>query len=86
MGPALVGRSNAEYQERLGRAAERRDVSPDDLEKRYTENGLFVGTPDRVAESVAALEEAGVERVYVQWLDLNDSDGMRDTVSIVRGG
>lgn len=86
MGPALVGRSDADYQERLGKAAGSRDMSPDDLEKRYTDNGFFVGTPGRVAESVAALEEAGVERVYVQWLDLDDSDGMRDTVSIVRGG
>jgi hypothetical protein len=34
---------------------------------------------------VVALEEAGVERLYLQWLDLDDLDGMRETVSIVRG-
>ncbi|HEX6299025.1 MAG TPA: LLM class flavin-dependent oxidoreductase [Acidimicrobiia bacterium] len=86
MGPALVGKDENAYQERLARAASRRDTSPDDLEKRYSDNGLFVGTPDRVAESVAALEEAGVQRIYLQWLDLDDLGGMRDTVSIVRGG
>ncbi|HUG32872.1 MAG TPA: LLM class flavin-dependent oxidoreductase [Acidimicrobiia bacterium] len=85
MGPALVGRTDTEYQERLGRVAAGRDMSPEDLEQRYTERGYIVGTADRVADQVAALEEAGVERIYVQWLDLDDLDGMRDTVSIVRG-
>ena len=85
MGPALVGRDENVYRERLGQAASRRGTSPDDLEKRYVDSGYIVGTPQRVAESVAALEDAGVQRIYVQWLDLDDSDGMRDTVSIVRG-
>jgi alkanesulfonate monooxygenase SsuD/methylene tetrahydromethanopterin reductase-like flavin-dependent oxidoreductase (luciferase family) len=84
MGPALVGRTDAAYRDRLGAAAARRGVPPEDLEKRYLDNGLLVGTPDRVAETVAALEEAGVDRIYVQWLDLDDLDGMRETVSVVR--
>jgi alkanesulfonate monooxygenase SsuD/methylene tetrahydromethanopterin reductase-like flavin-dependent oxidoreductase (luciferase family) len=86
MGPALVGRTEADYQERLGRAASRRGVSPDDMEERYLNKGLLVGTPERVADSVAALEDAGVQRIYLQWLDLDDLDGMRETVAIVRGG
>jgi alkanesulfonate monooxygenase SsuD/methylene tetrahydromethanopterin reductase-like flavin-dependent oxidoreductase (luciferase family) len=86
MGPALVGKDEGAYQERLARAAARRDMPPEDLEKRYADNGYLVGTPDRAADSVAALEDAGVERIYVQWLDLDDLDGMRETVSIVRGG
>ena len=85
MGPALVGRDETAYQERLNQAASRRGVSPDDLELRYEDNGYIVGTPKRVADSVAALEEAGVQRIYVQWLDLDDLDAMRETVSIVRG-
>lgn len=86
MGPALVGADEAAYRDRLSRAATRRDMSPEDLEKRYLDNGLIVGTPDRASETVAALEEAGVQRVYVQWLDLDDLDGMRETVTVVRGG
>jgi alkanesulfonate monooxygenase SsuD/methylene tetrahydromethanopterin reductase-like flavin-dependent oxidoreductase (luciferase family) len=86
MGPALVGSTDQVYQDRLARAAAARNVSPDDLEKRYADNGIPVGTPDRVAENVKALEEAGVQRWYVQWLDLDDLDTMKDTVSIVRGG
>jgi alkanesulfonate monooxygenase SsuD/methylene tetrahydromethanopterin reductase-like flavin-dependent oxidoreductase (luciferase family) len=85
MGPALVGRDEGAYRERLGQAASRRGISPEDLEKRYVENGYFVGTPQRVMETVAALEEAGVQRIYVQWLDLAHLDAMQDTVSIVRG-
>jgi len=85
MGPALVGRDETAYQERLDQAASRRGVSGDDLEQRYADNGYIVGTPKRVADSVAALEEAGVQRIYVQWLDLDDLDAMRETVSIVRG-
>jgi alkanesulfonate monooxygenase SsuD/methylene tetrahydromethanopterin reductase-like flavin-dependent oxidoreductase (luciferase family) len=73
------------YRARLEKAASERNVSPDDLERRFVDNGILVGTPDRVAESVAALEEAGVERLYVQWLDLDDLDAMKDTVSVVRG-
>jgi alkanesulfonate monooxygenase SsuD/methylene tetrahydromethanopterin reductase-like flavin-dependent oxidoreductase (luciferase family) len=85
MGPAVVGRSDEAYRARLEKAASERNVSPDDLERRFVDNGILVGTPDRVAESVAALEEAGVERLYVQWLDLDDLDAMKDTVSVVRG-
>jgi alkanesulfonate monooxygenase SsuD/methylene tetrahydromethanopterin reductase-like flavin-dependent oxidoreductase (luciferase family) len=86
MGPALVGADDDAFAERLGRAAAKRGVSPEDMEKRYVDNGLLVGTPDRVAETVATLGEAGVERIYVQWLDLDDLDGMRETMTVVRDG
>ena len=86
MGPALVGATDAAYRERLSKAAAKRDMTPDELEQRYASNGIPHGTPDRVADSVVALEEAGVERLYLQWLDLDDLEGMRETVSIVRGG
>lgn len=85
MGPALVARTDSGYQERLSAAAAKRDLSAEDFEKRLMDNGIPVGTPERVAESVAALEAAGVQRIYVQWLDLDDLDTMRETVSIVRG-
>ena len=85
MGPALVGRTDGEYQNRVERAASRRGISTEDMEKRYLDNGYLVGTPGQVADSVAALEDGGVQRIYVQWLDLDDLDGMRETVSIVRG-
>jgi alkanesulfonate monooxygenase SsuD/methylene tetrahydromethanopterin reductase-like flavin-dependent oxidoreductase (luciferase family) len=84
MGGALVGRTDDVFQERLAKAAEARGITPKELEDRYVSNGFPVGTPDRVADTVAGLEEAGVERIYVQWLDLDDLDTMKDTVDIVR--
>lgn len=85
MGPALVGRDDRSYRDRLAAAASRRGISAEDLEDRWVGAGIPIGTPDRVAETVSALEEAGVQRMYVQWLDLEDLDTMKDTVSIVRG-
>jgi alkanesulfonate monooxygenase SsuD/methylene tetrahydromethanopterin reductase-like flavin-dependent oxidoreductase (luciferase family) len=84
MGGALVGRTDAVFQERLSKAAEARGITPKELEDRYVSNGFPIGTPDRVADTVAGLEEAGVERIYVQWLYLDDLDTMKDTVDIVR--
>lgn len=86
MGGALVGRNQSEFEDRLARAATARGITPKELEDRYVSNGFPVGTPDRVSETVAGLADAGVERIYVQWLDLEDLDTMKDTVDIVRNG
>ncbi len=85
MGGALVGKDQATFRQRLERAAAKRGMTPEELEERYRSLGLIVGTPAEVSETIAALEEAGVERLYIQWLDLSDLDTMKDTVSIVRG-
>ena len=85
MGGALVGRTQASFEDRRAKIAAERGITPQELEERYVNNGFPVGTPDRVADSVAALEEAGVERIYVQWLELDDLDAMKETVDIVRG-
>lgn len=84
MGPALVGRTKSEYQERLSRASASRNMPPDALENAYAKRGFPLGTPDQAADTLAALEEAGIERLYVQWLNLDDPDGMKETVDILR--
>lgn len=43
----------------------------------WTERGLLVGTPEQVVERIRAFAEAGVEELMLQWLDLDDSDGLR---------
>jgi alkanesulfonate monooxygenase SsuD/methylene tetrahydromethanopterin reductase-like flavin-dependent oxidoreductase (luciferase family) len=86
MGPALVGRTDQEYRDRLQAAAAKRGISPEEMEKRYVGAGIPVGTPARAAEAIAALEEAGVERWYVQWLEPSDPDGFAATIEAVRGG
>ena len=52
-----------------------RGQSADDLRTR----GVIVGTAPEIAEQLARLEEAGVQRVMLQWLetdDLDDLDGL----------
>jgi len=38
--------------------------------------GVIVGTPTEVRDQLAALDDAGVQRVMLQWLDLDDLDGL----------
>ncbi|MGD2101829.1 MAG: LLM class flavin-dependent oxidoreductase [Acidimicrobiia bacterium] len=85
MGPAIVGADDVSYRERLSTAAAKRDTTPEDFEKELAERGIPHGTTSHVAEQLTALEEAGVDRFYVQWLDLDDLDAMKETVSVVRG-
>ncbi len=85
MGPAIVGRTDEELQARLEQMASRRGTTAEQLEETLVERGLVVGTPSRVAETIAALEGAGVDRMYIQWLDLDDIEGMKTAVEVVRG-
>ena len=40
------------------------------------ERGLVIGTPDDIIEQLRSFAEAGVERIMLQWLDLDDIDGL----------
>jgi alkanesulfonate monooxygenase SsuD/methylene tetrahydromethanopterin reductase-like flavin-dependent oxidoreductase (luciferase family) len=84
MGPVTVAGSDAELAERLAAAAARRDLTTDELVARWEKAGLVFGTVSRVRETIASLEEAGVERIYLQWLDLSDYDGLVKTLDLVR--
>lgn len=85
MGSITIAGSDAELGERLLEAAARRDISREDLISRWEKAGVLFGTSGQVKEKIAALEEAGVERVYLQWLDLSDYDGLARTLELVRG-
>jgi alkanesulfonate monooxygenase SsuD/methylene tetrahydromethanopterin reductase-like flavin-dependent oxidoreductase (luciferase family) len=45
---------------------------PDDLRRR----GWIVGTPDQAAAQLEAWSALGVERVMLQWYNLDDVDGL----------
>lgn len=62
----LFGRDDAEVQRKL------RGRSAADLRGR----GAIVGTPGAVVEQIGRLAEAGVQGVMLQWLDLDDLDGL----------
>jgi F420-dependent oxidoreductase-like protein len=60
------GRTASELEARLaGRPA-------DELRQR----GAIVGTPEQIKDQLPELTAAGVQRVMLQWLDLDDTDGM----------
>ena len=40
------------------------------------ERGIVAGTPSQVKEQLQRLDEAGLQRIMLQWLDLDDLDGM----------
>jgi alkanesulfonate monooxygenase SsuD/methylene tetrahydromethanopterin reductase-like flavin-dependent oxidoreductase (luciferase family) len=83
MGPVVTGSDEADFRERLSRAAAERAVDPDALLERLTDAGVPVGPPDRVKATLAALARVGVSRYYLQWIDLDDRQGLVDTVSIL---
>jgi F420-dependent oxidoreductase-like protein len=40
------------------------------------ERGVVVGTASQIVDQLGQLEQAGVQRVMLQWLDLDDIDGL----------
>lgn len=62
----IFGRDGAEMKEKLNG----RDAAA--LMKR----GVVIGTPSAIVEQLGAFAEAGVQRIMLQWLDLDDLDGL----------
>ena len=40
------------------------------------EGGLILGTPNEIVDQLGVWAEAGAQRVMLQWLDLDDVDGL----------
>jgi alkanesulfonate monooxygenase SsuD/methylene tetrahydromethanopterin reductase-like flavin-dependent oxidoreductase (luciferase family) len=85
MGTGTVAGTDAELADLVTAAAGRRHITSDELTARWEKAGVLFGTPSRLTERIAALEEAGVERLYLQWWDLTDYDGLARMVELVRG-
>ncbi|MCC6168103.1 MAG: TIGR03560 family F420-dependent LLM class oxidoreductase [Caldilineaceae bacterium] len=62
----VFGRSDAEVQAKL------EGHSIGELQA----DGIVVGTPNAVQDQLAAIAAAGAQRVMLQWLDLDDLDGL----------
>ena len=56
-----------------------RDQTPQELR----EGGIIVGEGDEVKEQLTELEEAGLQRVMLQWLDLDDLDALSALAKVV---
>lgn len=64
----VFGRSDGEWQRKLlGRST---------TYEKAVARGLIVGTPEMWVEQIGRFAEAGVQRFMLQWLDLDDLDGL----------
>lgn len=64
----IFGRTDAALQQQIGATTQ----SVEALQQR----GIIVGTAGAIVEQLGRLGEAGVQRVMLQWLDLDDLDGL----------
>lgn len=82
MGPAVLSSSESRFEELLAAGAAFRNISRQELLDRWRENGVPMGLPDNAASSIARLEDLGVEKYYMQWIDLSDRSGIEEVVSL----
>jgi alkanesulfonate monooxygenase SsuD/methylene tetrahydromethanopterin reductase-like flavin-dependent oxidoreductase (luciferase family) len=68
MCPTRFGRSEAQVSERLRGEAK----------QAVRERGILVGTGSEIRDQVAELEAAGVQRIMLQWVFLDDVEGIAD--------
>jgi hypothetical protein len=80
----MLAPTESRLQELLAGAAAFRNITVDALLDRWTKAGIPIGTPEEASPSFERLQEIGVERYYLQWLDLNDRKGIEELVSLAR--
>jgi F420-dependent oxidoreductase-like protein len=71
----IFGADDSQVNERV-EARTKGERTADDLRER----GVIVGTPNEMADQLNRLAQAGVQRVMLQWIDLDDVDGL-ETIS-----
>ena len=71
----IFGADDSQVNERV-EARTKGERTADDLRER----GVIVGTPNEMADQLNHLAQAGVQRVMLQWIDLDDVDGL-ETIS-----
>jgi F420-dependent oxidoreductase-like protein len=69
------GRTRKELDEKLSA----RKQTIEELRKR----GMIIGVGEEVKEQLAELEKAGLQRVMLQWLELDDLDGLESLAKVV---
>jgi alkanesulfonate monooxygenase SsuD/methylene tetrahydromethanopterin reductase-like flavin-dependent oxidoreductase (luciferase family) len=79
MGPVAIGG------EGISRAATQRGVEASELESRWRAAGVPCGSPEEVTDQMGRYREAGVAKVYFQWFDLTDFEGLVAGVTALRG-
>ncbi len=75
----MTGCVFAKDEQGLNKKLEARGRTQEDLRKR----GIIVAAGNEIKEQLQSLAEAGVQRVMLQWLELDDLDGLKDLAGIV---
>ncbi len=70
-----IGENDSEVERKFSGTS----LSLDELRQR----GLVLGTPSQIVDQLGRLAEAGVQKVMLQWLDLDDIDGLETLASSV---
>lgn len=74
----IFGRSEAEVRQKV-QARSGGKFTFDELRAR----GVIIGTSSQIVDQLVQLEEAGVEQVMLQWLDLDDVQGLEGLAKVI---
>lgn len=77
----IFGRSRADIDRRLDEIAARRGRHYTVAELR--DSGMVVGVGEEIRDQLAEYATAGVQRIMLQWLDLDDLDGLAELAQAV---
>jgi alkanesulfonate monooxygenase SsuD/methylene tetrahydromethanopterin reductase-like flavin-dependent oxidoreductase (luciferase family) len=84
MGPAVVAENERELDRLLDDGSKMRKIDVPGLRKRWDTNGVPYGTVEQVEEQLATLADVGVSKYYLQWLRLEDTDGLNRFVDVAK--
>lgn len=82
MGPAVLAANQSELEQALAEAANFRSISVEQLKERWDQSRVPYGTVGEVSEALGGLSEVGVSRYYLQWLHLDDGEGLASMVDL----
>jgi F420-dependent oxidoreductase-like protein len=76
----MTGLRFAKTQEELAGKLERTHQSVEELRNK----GIIIGVGDEIKEQLFELEKAGLERIMLQWLDLDDLHGLSELARTIQ--
>jgi hypothetical protein len=76
----MTGIRFAKTHEELAGKLERTHQSVEELRNK----GIIVGVGDEIKEQLFELEKAGLERIMLQWLDLDDLHGLSELARTIQ--
>lgn len=81
--PLVVGSDPADARARIAAVAERRGTTIEDIEQRWSQAGIPLGTPDTFTEAFERMEAEGITRCYFQ-VATDPLEDVRRSVGLIR--